>query len=126
MTDHGAKFGRKKEDAILALLTHQNLEQAARSINIAPRTLMRWMKVPEFQAAYRPAARRMPRRSPVSSRAPRPRRPPCSGSCSTKARRPRSASAECVLNHSWKAIEIEDFEARVAELERAAQLSDQD
>jgi hypothetical protein len=27
MTGHGAKFGRKKEDAILALLTQRNLEE---------------------------------------------------------------------------------------------------
>jgi len=30
-------------------------------------------------------------------------------------------AVECVLNHSAKAIEIEDIEARVAELERAAE-----
>ena len=35
---------------------------------------------------------------------------------STKVR-----AAEIVLNHSAKAIEIEDIEARVAELERAAE-----
>ena len=29
-------------------------------------------------------------------------------------------AAECVMTHSAKAIEIEDIEARVAELERAA------
>jgi hypothetical protein len=29
-------------------------------------------------------------------------------------------AAECVMNHSSKAIEIEDIEARVGELERAA------
>jgi hypothetical protein len=30
-------------------------------------------------------------------------------------------AAECVMNHSSKAIEIEDVEARVSELERAAE-----
>jgi hypothetical protein len=29
-------------------------------------------------------------------------------------------AAECVMNHSSKAIEIEDIEARVGKLERAA------
>jgi len=29
-------------------------------------------------------------------------------------------AAECVMNHSSKAIEIEDVEARVAELERSS------
>ena len=31
----------------------------------------------------------------------------------------RVRAAECVLNHSAKAIEIEDIEVRVAELERS-------
>ena len=31
MTGHGAKFGRKKEEAIAALLTQRNVEEAARA-----------------------------------------------------------------------------------------------
>jgi len=57
MTGHGAKFGRKKEEAIAALLTQRNIEEAARSIAVAPNTLLKWMKVPEFQTAYRQARR---------------------------------------------------------------------
>ena len=30
MTGHGSKFGRKKEEAIAALLTQRNIEEAAR------------------------------------------------------------------------------------------------
>jgi hypothetical protein len=55
MTGHGAKFGRKKEDAIAALLTHRTIEEAARSLDIATKTLLRWMKEPEFDMAYRAA-----------------------------------------------------------------------
>jgi len=57
MTGHGAKFGRKKEDAIAALLTQRTVEEAAKSLNIATKTLLRWMKEPEFDAAYRAARR---------------------------------------------------------------------
>jgi hypothetical protein len=57
VTGHGAKFGRKQEDAIVALLTQRNVEDAARSAGIAPKTLLRWMKQPEFDAAYRAARR---------------------------------------------------------------------
>src|ERR1022692_177748 len=57
MTGHGAKFGRKKEEAIAALLTHRTIEEAARSLDIATKTLLRWMKEPEFDAAYRSAKR---------------------------------------------------------------------
>ncbi|HEX4231262.1 MAG TPA: hypothetical protein VHZ07_21495 [Bryobacteraceae bacterium] len=57
MTGHGAKFGRKKEEAIAALLTQRNVEGAARAAGIATQTLVRWMRVPEFQTAYRQARR---------------------------------------------------------------------
>ncbi len=39
---------------------------------------------------------------------------------STKVR-----AAECVLNHAAKAIEIEDIDARLSELERATEASKQ-
>jgi transposase-like protein len=52
MTGHGAKFGRKKEAAIAALLTQRNIEEAARTVNVSARTLRRWMQLPEFQAEY--------------------------------------------------------------------------
>ena len=57
MLGHGAKFGRKKEEAIVALLTHRNLDEAAKAIGVAPNTLLRWQKLPEFQTAYREARR---------------------------------------------------------------------
>ena len=55
MRGHGAKFGRKKEEAIVALLTNRSIEEAARAIRIDPNTLLRWLKLPEFQKAYREA-----------------------------------------------------------------------
>jgi DNA-binding transcriptional LysR family regulator len=38
MTGHGAKFGLKKEEAIVALLTHRSIEEAARAVNVSPKT----------------------------------------------------------------------------------------
>ena len=55
MNGHGSKFGRKKEEAIAALLTQRNIEEAARSIGVAPNTLLKWQKLPEFETAYREA-----------------------------------------------------------------------
>ena len=57
MKGHGAKFGRKKEEAIAAVLTQRNIEEAAKVAGIGANTLLRWLKVPEFQAAYREARR---------------------------------------------------------------------
>jgi transposase-like protein len=57
MVGHGSKFGRKKEAAIMALLTQRNIEEAARVAGIGKQTLIRWLKLAEFQAAYREARR---------------------------------------------------------------------
>ncbi len=123
MTGHGSKFGRKQEDAIVALLAHRTVEEAARAVGISTKTLLRWMKEPEFDAAYRAAKRAafgqaIARLHHLSSAAVStlgkvmldPATPP-----STKVR-----AADSVLNHTIKAIEDEDIEARVAALEEAA------
>ena len=57
MTGHGAKFGRKREEAVAALLTQRNVEDAAKVTGISAQTLIRWMKLPDFQTAYREARR---------------------------------------------------------------------
>jgi hypothetical protein len=57
MKGHGTKFSRKMEEAVAALLTQRNLDEAARAVGIAPATLLRWLKLPEFQASYREARR---------------------------------------------------------------------
>ncbi|HXP87231.1 MAG TPA: hypothetical protein VN841_21040 [Bryobacteraceae bacterium] len=49
---HGSEFGRKKDEAITALLTQRNVEEAAGTSCIGTRTLIRWLKIPEFDAAY--------------------------------------------------------------------------
>ena len=122
MLGHGTKFGRKKEEAIAALLSQRNIEEAARTIGVAPNTLRRWMKEPEFDAAYRKARRdafsqSIARLQQASSAAVAtlmkvmvdPGAPP-----STRVR-----AADCILGHAAKAIELEDIEFRVSELERA-------
>src|SRR4051794_31708333 len=57
VSGHGSKLGHKQEDAIAALLTQRNIEEAARAAGISVKTLLRWFKVPEFDAAYRAARR---------------------------------------------------------------------
>ena len=117
------KFGRKKEEAIAALLTQRNIEEAAKAAGIGANTLLRWMKVPEFQAAYREA-----RRAAYSQAVAKLQQGTTAAAttllkvmldqstpASVKVR-----AAECVMTHSAKAIEIEDIEARVSELERTA------
>ena len=126
MKGHGSKFGRKKEEAIVALLTQRNIDEAARAIEVATNTLLKWMKLPEFQAAYRAARRaahgqsiaRLQQATSAAVSTLLKVMVDASTPASTKVR-----AADSVLNHSAKSIEIEDIEVRVAELERAAEAS---
>jgi len=57
MRGHGAKFSRKMEQAVAALLTQRKAEEAACLVGIGIATLQRWLQEPEFQAAYLEARR---------------------------------------------------------------------
>ena len=122
MARSGVKFGRKMEDAIAALLTQRNVDEAAHTAGIGTRTLLRWMKEPEFLTAYREARRaafgqsiaRMQQASSAAVSTLLKVMVDASTPASTKVR-----AADSVLNHSAKAIEIEDIEVRVSELERS-------
>ena len=124
MTGHGAKLGRKQEEAIAALLTQRNTEDAARTVGVTPKTLLRWMKLPEFKAAYREArraafgqsiARLQQATSAAASTLLKVMVDP-STPASTRVR-----AAESVLTHAAKSIEIEDLDARVTALEQTAE-----
>src|SRR5437868_985204 len=59
MKGHGTKYGRRKEEAIAALLSQRSIEEAARSIGASQKTLLRWMKLADFKAAYNDARGQM-------------------------------------------------------------------
>jgi hypothetical protein len=44
MLGHGAKFGRKREEAIAALLSQRSVDDAARAVGVSTRTLLRWLQ----------------------------------------------------------------------------------
>jgi hypothetical protein len=118
------KFGRKKEEAIVALISQRSIEDTARACKIPIRTLYRWLKEPEFDAAYR-AARRQAYGQSIS------RLQQGSAAAATTLLKvmidpatpssTRVRAAEAVLSHAAKAIEIEAIDARLRELEAAAE-----
>jgi transposase-like protein len=57
MTGHGTKFTRKQEQAIAALLSSRSVEEAAKSIDLSPSTLLRWLAIAEFRGRYLDARR---------------------------------------------------------------------
>jgi len=124
MRGHGAKFSRKMEEAVAAVLTQKNLEEAARSVGIGTATLLRWQNMPEFKAALRQARRdaysqsiaRLQQATGAAVSTLLKTMVDSGTPASTKVR-----AADSVLSHAAKAIELEDIEARVSELERAAE-----
>jgi hypothetical protein len=126
MKGHGSKFGQKMEQAVAAMLTQRNFEEAARLVDVSPATLLRWQKLPEFQVAYREARRaafgqavaRLQQGTSAAATTLLKTMIDPSTPASVKVR-----AAEAIFNHAAKAIEIEDIEARVSELERGAELA---
>jgi transposase-like protein len=118
---HGSQFRRKKEQAIVALLSQRTIEDAARTIGVGPNTLTRWLKLPEFQEEYRLA-----RRQAVGQTTARLQQ--ASGAAVTTLLKvmvdndspaaSRVRAADTVLEYALRAMELEDIEARISRLER--------
>jgi transposase-like protein len=124
MIGHGAKSDRKEDEAIVALLSQRNVEEAARAVGIAPNTLRRWLKQPEFDAAYREAKRE------VFSQSIARLQGASSAAASTLIKLMLDAStpaatrvraADSILDRAGKAMETEDVQARLTALERTAE-----
>ena len=123
VTGHGSKFARKKDEAIAALLTHRNLDEAAQAIKIGTNTLLRWMKEPEFDEAYRAARRQAVHQSIARLQQATGAAAITTLKLMTDPNVPaavRLRAAECVFAHAIRGIELEDIEARLAQLERSA------
>src|ERR1700687_3361017 len=124
MVGHGSKFGRKKDKAIAALLTQRNVEEAARVTGIGTQTLYRWMKDPEFDAAYREAKRaaygqataRLQQSLSAAATKMLKIMIDSSAPASTRLR-----AADCIFSHAKHAMETEQIEARIAALEQSAE-----
>ena len=118
---HGQKLTRRMETAIAALLSHQTLPEAAANANIAASTLRRWMRLPEFQEAYRVARARLLETATAELRR-------CCLECvhllygiARDEKTPpavRVSAASKILDSALRASELEDVQDRILELER--------
>jgi hypothetical protein len=87
-------------------------------------TMLRWLKIPEFQTAYREARRAAFRQSIARLQQASTAAVSTLLKIMVDANTPASTrvrAADSVLDHAKQAIEIEDIDVRVAELERAAE-----
>ena len=126
MTGSPDKLTTRQEGAILALLTSRSVEEAAKSSDVPIRTLYRWFNDPAFDKALRRAKRaafgqaisRLQQGSAAAATTMLKIMLDAGVAPSTRLR-----AADCVFGHAKNAIEIEDIEHRLAELERAAEQS---
>jgi hypothetical protein len=124
MRGHGAKFARKKEQAIAALLTHRTTEEAAVAIGVGVSTLFRWLNEPEFRRAYLKA-----RRESVSQAIARMQQATGAAGVTilklmTDPNVPaavRLRAAECVFSLAIKGVETEDIDERLRVVEEAVE-----
>jgi len=124
MRGHGAKFARKKEQAIAALLTHRTTEEAAVAIGVGVSTLFRWLNEPEFRRAYLKA-----RRESVSQAIARMQQATGAAGVTilklmTDPNVPaavRLRAAECVFSLAIKGVDTEDIDERLRVVEEAVE-----
>jgi hypothetical protein len=122
MVGHGEKYGRKKEQAIAALLSNRSVEQAAKAVGVGVTTLRRWMRNPEFKAEYLQARREG--LAQATARLQQSSGPAASTLLRLmvdQAMPPaiRLRAADYVLKHGVKSLEDDDLEVRLAQLEKA-------
>jgi DNA-binding transcriptional MerR regulator len=114
------------EQAVAALLSARNLEEAAKSVNISVRTLQRWQKQPQFDKALRGARLAAFRQSLARLQQASVPAVTTLLKLMVDAGTPLAVKARCavfVLEQARKSVETEELEQRIAELERATNSS---
>ena len=126
MRGHGSQFTRKMEQAVVALLTARNQEEAAKSVGISLATLQRWQKEPEFEKALSQARMMAFRQSMARLQQASVPAVTTLLKLMVDGSSPATVKARCayyILDQTRKGIETEEIEKRVGELERAAESS---
>jgi len=123
MKGFGEKLTRKQEQALAALLAETTIAAAAERARVGEVTLWRWLKQPDFLAAYRAARREVVEKAVAqlqqSSWAAATTLLKLLASSSDSV---RLRAAVAILEHASKGVELIDFEERLSALElRAAE-----
>lgn len=118
MKGHGEKLTRKQEEAIAALLSEATVSAAAIRIGVNEVTLWRWLKLPEFNVAYKEARRQVMEKAIAqlqnSTWAASTTLVRLLGAHSDSV---RLRAAMAILDQANKGLEMLDFEERLAALE---------
>lgn len=118
---HGEKKTRMTEPAIIALLTEPTLKEAAKKVGISEATLWRWMQEPEFKEAFRDAKKQsvsqaVSQLQQSSGEAVQTLRDVMGDGAAPHSS--KVSAAKTILDMALKAVETEELEARIEELEK--------
>lgn len=118
MIGHGGKSGHRREAFIAALMTHGEVESAARAVGVSTATAYRWLKDPDFAAEYRKA------QSKVLEKALRRLQCAAEGAVKTLERnldaeeaKDQIAASKAILAAAMKGAELLDLNERLTKLE---------
>lgn len=120
MKGHGEKLSRKQEQALVALLEHPTITQAAKACGIGETTLFRWLQITEFNQEYNNAKRQLLSQSITRLQQASNTAVNTLISVMTNQDSPPSSrvtAAKTVLEMAIKAVEVDDLAKRIDELE---------
>jgi len=120
MDGHGAKYPRKHEEAVLALLAHSTVPEAARAVGIGERTLWKWMQREDFREAYRKARAEVVRHAVAQVQRGMGKAVETLVEVMEDKGAPqgsRVSAAKAMLDLGLRAVEFEELEARLTKLE---------
>jgi hypothetical protein len=123
MSEKTSKLERQKEQAIAALLSKPTIEEAAAAVGIGYATLRRWLQDPGFADEYRRARRDLVSQVAAQLQNAAGEAVVALVTIVNDPEAPASArvsSARTILEFTSRAVEVEDIQARLEALERAA------
>ena len=121
MKGHGEKLSRNKEKAIAALISCPSIPQAAREVGINENTLWRWLKDSGFSKSYQEARRQVVNQAVSRIQAKMAKAVDTLAEIILNKKALASArvsAAKEILAVGIKAVEIEDLEQRISQIEQ--------
>ncbi len=121
MASSSQKRARKQDQAIAALLEEPTISKAAKKAGVGERTLLRWLKLDDFQLAYRIARRALVSQAIAHLQQTTGEAVETLRLVMKDKSAPASAkvaAARIALDLAFKAIETEDVEQRLKALEQ--------
>ncbi len=119
-----AELPADQEKALAALLTCRTIGAAAKKAGVGERTLHRWLNDPVFRQAYLAARRQvLEQATSVLQRASASAVAALQKNLSCGTPAAEIAAAKAILDYGFKAVETEEFDARLSRLEEAQESS---